>query len=88
MAVNNYILPGLLVLAVLCGVYASNTYNKGATVYVTPASGPDSPPTHASSFRPARSPLRRNLLCRRHDDGGWMRALLLLLPFSERMGQE
>ena len=43
-AVENYFLPGLLVLAVLCGVYASNTYNEGATVYVKPASGPDSPP--------------------------------------------
>ncbi|GAX85980.1 hypothetical protein CEUSTIGMA_g13396.t1 [Chlamydomonas eustigma] len=43
-ALENYFLPGLVVLGLVIGGYAANTYNEGATVFVKPASGPENPP--------------------------------------------
>jgi hypothetical protein len=41
-ALENYFLPALIALGVLCGGIAAKTYNDGATAFVTPA-GPDTP---------------------------------------------
>ncbi|KAF6266759.1 hypothetical protein COO60DRAFT_1473359 [Scenedesmus sp. NREL 46B-D3] len=42
---ENYFIPGLIVLGVICGGIAAKTYNEGATTYVKTPTGPDAEPT-------------------------------------------
>ncbi|WIA29065.1 hypothetical protein OEZ86_011577 [Tetradesmus obliquus] len=44
-ALENYFIPGLIVLGVVCGGIAAKTYNEGATTFVKTPTGPDAEPT-------------------------------------------
>lgn len=44
-ALENYFVPGLIVLGIVCGGLAAKTYNDGATAFVKPPTGPDAEPS-------------------------------------------
>jgi hypothetical protein len=44
-ALENYFIPGLIALGLVCGGIAAKTYNDGATEYIKPPTGPDAEPT-------------------------------------------
>lgn len=44
-ALENYFVPGLIALGLVCGGIAAKTYNDGATAFVKPPTGPDAEPS-------------------------------------------